>query len=318
MLRFVLTRLLMLIPVLFLVSVATFALTVLGPGDPAAHLLGNSGTAADYARIRAEMGVDRPVLTRYWEWLSAVAHGDLGRNLVPPIENVSTRLLRAFPVNLELAALAVVMALVIAVPLGIWSAYRAGRRVDHWITAGSVGVISVPTFLLGLVLLLALAINVRAFPLGQWARPTEDGWVENLRHAFLPALTLALGEAPVFTRLLRGDLVATLQEDFILAARAKGMPTWHILLREALRPSSFSLLTLAGVSVGRLLGGTVLVEMVFGLPGVGSVVIGAAQAGDYKLVQGGVLLIALVYLVINLIVDLLYGYLDPRVRHRHA
>jgi peptide/nickel transport system permease protein len=317
-LKTVLTRLALLVPVLFLVSVGTFGLLSLGPGDPAVRLLGDSGTTADYARIRDEMGLDRPPVQRYGEWLVGVLHGDLGRNLVPPIENVSDRLLRAFPVNIELALLAIVLALVIAVPLAMWSAYRAGSRVDRWISAGTIGVISVPTFLLGLVLLLALAINTRIFPLGQWARPSEAGWGDNLWHAFLPALTLALAEAPVFARLLRGDLVSTLQEDFILAARAKGMPTWHIMLREALRPSSFSLITLAGVSVGRLLGGTILVESVFSLPGVGRVVIDAARNGDYKLVQGGVLLIAVVYLLLNLVVDLLYGYLDPRIRRRHA
>lgn len=318
MVRMVAAKLLLLVPVLLLVSIGTFVLLQLGPGDPALAVLGDSGTAEDYARVREQMGLDTPPVQRYFEWLGGVVRGDLGQNLVPPIENVSDRLLRAFPVNLELALLAIVMALVIAVPLAMWSAYRAGGRVDRWISAGTIGVISVPSFLLGLVLLLVFAINFRVFPLGQWARLSEEGLGQNLLHAFLPALTLALAEAPVFARLLRGDLVATLREDFILAARAKGMPSWHIMLREALRPSSFSLLTLAGVSAGRLLGGTILVEAVFTLPGVGSVIINAAQNNDFKLVQGGVLLIAAVYLVINLVVDVLYGYLDPRVRRRRV
>lgn len=318
MLRMVATKLALLVPVLLLVSLGTFVLLQLGPGDPAAQVLGNTGSAEDYARIRAEMGMDRPPVQRYLEWLGGVIRGDLGTNLVPPVEKVSDRLLRAFPVNLQLALMAIVMSLVIAIPLAMWSAYRAGGRVDRWVSAGTIGTISVPPFLVGLLLLLAFAISVRAFPLGQWARPSEAGWVENLHHAFLPALTLALAEAPVFARLLRSDLVATLQEDFILAARAKGLPAVHIMLREALRPSSFSLITLAGVSAGRLLGGTIIVEAVFVLPGVGSVIINAAQNNDYKLVQGGVLLIAVVYLLINLTVDVLYGYLDPRVRRRHG
>jgi len=318
MLRMVATRLALLVPVLLLVSIGTFVLLQLGPGDPTVAVLGETGTIEDYARVRAEMGLDDPPVQRYLKWLGGVLQGDLGRNLVPPIENVSDRLMRAFPVNVELAALAIAMALVIAIPLAMWSAYHAGGRVDRIITAGTVGLISVPPFLLGLVLLLVFAINWRIFPLGQWARPTEAGWAENLQHAFLPALTLALAEAPVFVRLLRNDLVATLREDFILAARAKGMPTWHIMLREALRPSSFSLITLAGVSAGRLLGGTILVEAIFVLPGIGSVIINGARNNDFKLVQGGVLLVAAVYLLINLIVDVLYGYLDPRVRRRHA
>lgn len=318
MLRTVAVKLALLVPVLFLVSVGTFVLLQLGPGDPAAQVLGNTGSPQDYQRIRAEMGLDRPPVQRYLEWLGGVLQGDLGRNLVPPIENVSDRLLRAFPVNLQLALTAIVLALLIAIPLAMLSAYRAGGLVDRWISAGTIGVISVPPFLVGLLLLLFFAIHLGVFPLGQWARPSDAGWGQNLWHAFLPALTLALAEAPVFARLLRGDLVATLQEDYILAARAKGMPAWHVMLREALRPSSFSLITLAGVSAGRLLGGTIIVEAVFVLPGVGSVIINAAQNNDYKLVQGGVLLIATIYLLLNLVVDVLYGYLDPRIRRRHA
>lgn len=318
MVRFVATKILLLVPVLLLVTIATFVLVDLGPGDPTAKLLGDSGSAQDYARIRAEIGLDEPAVMRYLNWLGAAVQGDLGRNLVPPIEDVSTRLSRALPVNLELALLAVVLALLIAIPLAVWSAHHAGGRVDRWIAVLSIGTISVPVFLMGLLLLLTFAIAIPVFPLGQWARPSEAGWPENLHHAFLPVLTLALGEAPVFTRLLRNDLVATLQQDFILAARAKGMSTWHILLREALRPSSFSLVTLAGVSTGRLLGGTVLVEIVFGLPGLGQVIVAGAQNADYKLVQGGILLIAVIYLAINLLVDVSYGLLDPRVRRRRA
>lgn len=318
MLRMVAARLVLLVPVLLLVSIGTFALLQLGPGDPTVAVLGETGTIEDYARVRAEMGLDDPPVQRYLNWLGGVLQGDLGRNLVPPVENVSDRLMRAFPVNVELAVLAIAMALIIAVPLALWSAYHADGRVDRIVAAGTVGLISVPSFLLGLILLLAFAINWRIFPLGQWARPSEAGWGENLLHAFLPALTLALAEAPVFVRLLRNDLVATLREDFILAARAKGMPTWHIMLREALRPSSFSLITLAGISAGRLLGGTILVEAIFVLPGIGSVIINGARNNDFKLVQGGVLMVAIVYLLINLVVDLLYGYLDPRVRRRHA
>jgi peptide/nickel transport system permease protein len=314
MLRLAGRRVLTVIPVLLLVSLGTFLLVDLGPGDPAAEILGETGTAADYARIRNEMGLNEPVAERYVDWLGGVVRGDLGKNLVPPIEDVSTRLARAFPVNLELAVLALAMALAISLPLAMWSAYRAGRRADRWVSAGTIAVISVPSFLAGLVLLLLLAINVRWFPLGQWARPTEEGWVTNLHHAFLPAFTLALAEAPVFTRLLRSDLVTTLQEDFILAARARGMPTWHILLREALRPSSFSLLTLAGVSVGRLIGGTILIEGVFNLPGMGKVITDAARANDYTVVQGGVLVIAAVYVMVNLVVDLGYQWFDPRIR----
>ncbi|HEV8297302.1 MAG TPA: ABC transporter permease [Acidimicrobiales bacterium] len=314
MLRAIGIKILLLIPVLFLVSLGTFMLVELVPGDPAIQVLGPNSTQEEYYRIRTEMGLDKPIVERYVDWLGDAAHGDLGRNLVPPVEDVWTRLRRAFPVNIELAVLALLMAFAISLPLAMWSAYRSGTRFDRMVSASMFGLISVPSVLAGILLLLIFAINWRFFPLGQWARPTEKGWGTNLKHAFLPALTLALNETAVFTRLLRSDMISTLQEDYILAAKAKGMPTRHILLREALRPSSFSLITLAGVSLGRLIGGTVIVEGVFALPGVGRTVIDAATKSDYKLVQGGVLIIAVIYIALNLFVDIMYSYLDPRIR----
>jgi peptide/nickel transport system permease protein len=314
MLRTIVTRVLLLIPVLILVSFGTFILVDLVPGDPAAQVLGPNSTPEEYQQIREQMGLDEPLLQRYWDWATDALQGDLGRNLVPPSQDVSKVLKDAFPVNIELAALALGMALIISIPLAMWSAYRAGSRFDRIMSSTMFGIISVPAFLSGIILLLLFAINWRVFPLGQWARPTDEGWATNLKHAFLPALTLALTEIAVFTRLLRSDMMATLQEDYILAAKAKGMPTAHILLREAFRPSSFSLLTLAGVSLGRLIGGTVIVEGLFSLPGVGRQVVDAARISDYKVVQGGVLIFALIYLLLNLIVDLVYAFLDPRIR----
>lgn len=314
MLRTIATKLLLVIPVLFLVSLGTFLLVELVPGDPAIQVLGPNSTAEEYERIRQELGLDEPVLSRYFDWLGDALRGDLGRNLVPPSVPVTERLQAAFPVNIQLAAMALIMAFVISIPLAMWSAYRAGGRFDRAVSASMFGIISVPSFLAGIILLLIFAINWRIFPLGQWARPTEAGWATNLKHAFLPAFTLALTEIAVFTRLLRTDMMATLQEDYILAARAKGMPTGHILLREALRPSSFSLITLAGVSLGRLIGGTVIVEQLFSLPGVGRTVVEGARSSDYTIVQGGVLVIAVIYIFLNLFVDVLYSYLDPRIR----
>ena len=312
--RTILSKILLIIPVLFLVSLGTFFLVSLVPGSPEANVLGPNASAQDYARVRHELGFDQPVLQRYWHWLGQTLQGHLGKNLVPPIESVTTLLARAFPVNLELAILAILMAFALAIPAAVWSAYRQGGRFDRIVSATTFGVISVPSFLAGVLLIIVFAVNWKVFPLGQWARPTEKGWLTNLHHAFLPALTLALLEAAVFARLLRSDMISTLQEDYILAARAKGMPTAHILVKEALRPSSFSLITLAGLSIGRLIGGTIIVEQVFSLPGLGSVVINAAQKNDYTVVQGAVLLIAVVYVIVNLLVDLSYHYLDPRLR----
>lgn len=309
-----LRRLFMVLATLLIASFGTFYLVELVPGDPALRVVGENASTADYQRVRQEMGLDEPVLNRYGTWLSKAVRGDLGRNLVAPTTEVSSRIAAAFPVNLELAVLALAMALVVSIPLALWSAFRADGLFDRITSATMFGLISVPAFLGGVILILLFAVTWKIFPLGQWARPTEHGWARNLSHAFLPALTLALTEIAVFTRLLRADMIATLKEDYVRAARAKGMPTWHILLREALRPSSFSLITLAGVSIGRLIGGTVIVEQLFSLPGLGQAVVGGARANDFTLVQGGVLVIAVTYILCNLVVDLLYTYLDPRVR----
>ena len=315
MLRLIGSRLLLLVPVLFLVTVGTFLLVELVPGDPAIQVLGPNSTQEDYERVREEMGLNESLPRRYVDWLSdAVLSGDLGNNLVPPIEPVSERLARAFPINLEIAFLALAMSFAVAIPLGVLSAFRQGSRFDRVTTTTMFGLISVPNFLAGILLILILAINWHVFPIGQWARPSDEGWVANLQHAFLPALTLALGEIAVFTRLLRSDMIATLQEDYILSARAKGMSTQHILFRQALRPSSFSLITLSGVNLGRLIGGTLVVETIFNLPGVGRLIIDSIFQEDYPMVQGAVLFVAAAYVIINLAVDLSYAYIDPRIR----
>jgi peptide/nickel transport system permease protein len=314
-------KILLLIPVLFIVSFGTFMLVDLVPGDPAQQVLGPNSTAEDYELIREELGLDTPLVQRYREWVGDVVfRQDLGKNLVTPRVEVADTLRRAFPINLQLALMAVGLSLLLAIPAAMASAYMAGRRLDRGLSISTFGMISVPPYLSGLVLMLIFALTLGWLPDSQWTRLTNDGsWtdlnlVDNLRTAALPVLTIAINETAVFLRLLRGDLIGTLQEDFVLAAKAKGMPTSHVMLREALRPSSFSLITLAGVSLGRVIGGTVIVEGIFSIPGVGKQVIEAALKSDYPIVQGGVLVLAIFYVTINLIVDILYGFLDPRIR----
>ena len=307
-------RLLLIVPVLFLVSLGTFQLITLVPGNPEVEILGSNASAEDYVRVRAELGLDKPWLDRYGSWLKKAMQGDLGKNVLPPVESVKAKLMRAFPVSLELAGLATGLALFISIPAAMVAAYRPGSAFDRAISSTAFAFISVPSFLLGILLKLAFALNWRWLPDSLWVRPSEGGLVSNLEHAVLPVLSIALVEVAVFTRLLRNDLMATLQDDFILAARAKGMTPRHIMTREALRPSSFSLITLAGVSLGRLIGGTVIVEQLFGLPGVGAVVVAAAGKKDYPLVQGGVLIIACAYVLINVLIDISYAILDPRIR----
>jgi peptide/nickel transport system permease protein len=305
-------RLLQLIPVMILVTLATFFMTTLLPGDPAIAILGENARPAQIAAVHKELRLDEPIASRYIHWVGAALKGDLGRSIISN-QPVADALREKLPVNLELALLAQALAVLLAVPIGAWSAYRAGRAFDRSASAVSFGIVSVPPFLLGLLLVALLAIHFQIFPNTGWYKLSE-GIGKNLKYLVLPVLTLALGEAAVYGQLLRADMAATLQEDYVLAARARGLPNRHVLMREALRPSSFSFVTLAGVNLGRLIGGTVVVEQIFGLPGVGRAITQAIPPQDFPTLQGGVLVLASVYLLINLAVDMSYAFLDPRVR----
>lgn len=310
-------RVLELAGVLFIVSVGVFSLVVLLPGDPAVDILGAGRPPSEYAELRHDMGLDQPLPTRYFDWLGGVLTGDLGQSVVPPQSDVSERVASALPVSAEIAVLGLLIALLIAVPLAMWSAYREGGIADRIIGAGTFAVLSVPSFLAGLLLVMVMVNSLGWFPRSEWVRIGDGDLIGNLHHAFLPALTVALVELAMFARVLRGDLIVTLREDYILAARAKGMSPLRILFGDALRPSSFSLVTLLGLSLGRLIGSTVIVEYLFSLPGMGSLVVNAANQGDYPMVQGAVLTIAVIYVVINAGIDFSYGYLDPRTRRVH-
>jgi len=373
-LRMVGLKLVYLVPVMFVVSLATFFILEAVPGDPAVTVAGVNADPAIVAEIRAELGLDQPVIQRYFDWLGGVMTGDLGRQLLTPRLPVSTVIKAALPVTLELAGLALVMALLAAIPAALVAASRPGDAPDRALSTSAFGVIAIPSFLMALLLIflfifnqglaqallfavtliaacylanriwrtakryppgakapylvrrgLALLVGVAVagglilmlpdFPRQGFVRLSSgEGIRENLKSAFLPALTLASIEAAVWMRLLRGDLVSTLQEDFILASRAKGMPRWRILTHDALRPSMFSLITVLGVSIGRLIGGTVIVEQIFNLPGLGSLMVRSIQAKDVPVVQAAVLLIAAIYVIVNAIVDVAYVYLDPRIR----
>ncbi|MEQ6900925.1 ABC transporter permease [Nocardioides sp. YIM 152588] len=311
--RAVLRRLGQLVAVLALVSFGVFALVALLPGDPAAAILGPGRPPEEYAKLHAELGLDQPLVQRYLDWLGGALTGDLGSSTVPPYTDVLDRITAALPVSLELAVLGLGIGLLIAIPLALVSAYREGGLADRLISGGVFAVLSVPSFLMGLLLIMLLVDELGLLPRAQWVRLSESV-SGNLSHAILPAIVIALPEAALFTRVLRNDLVRTLREDFVLAAKAKGMPPARVLVTEALRPSSFSLVTVLGIALGTLIGSTVIVESLFSLPGMGSLVVTAASQGDFPIVQGATLVIAALYVVINTGIDAVYGYLDPRTR----
>ncbi|SDG37959.1 ABC transporter permease [Pseudonocardia oroxyli] len=306
------TRLLHIVPVLLLVTFGSMLLVDLTPGDPAATILGESATPDQVAALRQQLGLDRPLFVRYGEWIAHIAQGDFGRSIRSQ-QPVLDAILERLPVTIELAILAQIMAFLVVIPLALYTAYRAGGRADRLANVVTSGLVSMPPFLTALLLVFVFALSLRAFPATGWVRIADDP-LGNLRSAFLPALALALTELAVLTRVLRSDLIATLQEDFILSAKAKGLPTWYVLLRHALRPSSFSLVTLAGLSLGRLIGGAVIVETLFALPGIGQLLVNSILAKDAVVVQGVVVFVAIVYVALNVLTDVFYTILDPRTR----
>lgn len=314
MLRQVGSRLLRLVPVLFLITLLTTAMVDLMPGSPALAMLGDQATPEQIARLDEQLGLDRPFLVRYRDWLVAALGGDLGTSLRMGLP-VTTAIAERFPVTLEIAVFSVVMALLIAVPLALVAGARAGGRLDRAATALSSASLSLPGFAAAVLLIYLLAVRARLFPVGGWVPFTEDP-IENLRFAFLPALSLALMEAAVYFRLLRSDVIGTLQEKFVLSARARGLPPLYVLFRHVLRPSLFSLTTVAGLSMGRLLGGAVIVESLFALPGLGFLVIQSVPFQDIPTIQGIVVVVAVIYVLINIVVDVGYSAIDPRIRTR--
>lgn len=302
-----------LLTVLLLVSIATFGMLELLPGNLAYTLLGEGAQPADLARVEKELGLDRPLPERFLGWLGNAITGDFGKSYTTG-ETVWHAISQRLPVSLELMIGAQVLALLIALPLGLWAGYREGSAVDRMISSSAFGVLAVPHFVLGIVLLLVLAVWLRWLPASGFVRFDADP-VGNIRAMILPCLTLALVEAPVYLRLLRSDVASTLREEFVVVARAKGLSDWRILLTHALRPSSFSLVTVMGINIGHLIGGAVVIETLFALPGVGRLLIESINTRDLMMVQGVVLFTAASFVLVNLAVDMLYAVLDPRLRH---
>jgi peptide/nickel transport system permease protein len=284
------------------------------PGGLAATMLGEQASPENVAALEAELGLDRPFLVRYVDWAGDVVTGDLGRS---PITNRSVweAITVALPITAEIVVLATLLALGLALSTAFLAARRPGGSVDRLLGGLTSAALAVPTFVLAPVLLYFLAVELELVPVTGW-EALSDGLGPNLQAAILPAIAVAVPEFAVFQRLFRGDLVATLEEDYIDAARARGVGEGRIILRHAFRPASISLMTVTGISIGRLLGGTVVVESLFALPGVGLLLQQAIVQRDLAMVQGIVVFLAIVYVGVNLAVDVLYGVVDPRIRAR--
>lgn len=311
----VLKRLAHLVGVLLFVSAVTFSLTSLLPGTMADAMLGEQASKEDLARLERQMGLDRPLPERFGRWLFSAVSGDLGRSFATS-EEIGPAVAHRLPVSIELVILSQLIALALAVPLGVLAGYREGQFIDRILSSCAFATLAVPHFVSGIILIYIFAIELRWLPATGF-QSLSGGLGQNLRSMLLPSLTLALVEAPAYLRIIRSDLATTLREDFVMVARAKGLPNWRILLTHALRPSSLGLVTVMGINVGHLIGGAIVIETLFALPGVGSMLMESISRRDYLAVQGVVLVVSVGFVAVNILVDLLYVVLDPRTRH-HA
>ncbi|OGW41033.1 MAG: peptide ABC transporter [Desulfuromonadaceae bacterium GWB2_53_15] len=310
--RFIWSKITHLLLVVLAVTMLTFVMTDRLPADIAAEIAGHGASAAELAEVRERLGLNRPVLLRYATWIGGVCRGEFGKSLITE-QPVSTALRSHLPVTLELLALSQLFALLLALPAGIISAWRSGSPLDRVTGTFAFGCASLPNYALAMGLVFLFALKLKLLPATGYT-PLNAGIGANLKGFLLPALSIALVEWVTLMRVLRSDLIATLKEDFILLARCKGLPTWRILLVHALRPSCITFITVLGMQTASLIGGAVIIETVFALPGIGRLLVTAIFAQDFPVIQGGVLLITVSYVCINFLVDLCYAALDPRVR----
>jgi peptide/nickel transport system permease protein len=312
--RLLLYRLAATVPVLVLVTAGVFLLLHLTPGDPIDTMMAESADPAVKAHLRSELGLDRPLAVQYAAWMGRLLRGDLGRSIrngEPVIENVARRIRP----SLELAVFAMTIAVVVAFPLGLISAVRRNTAADRVGTSFALFGICMPNFLLALLLIFVFGVTLRWLPISGYLDPLEEG-IDGVRSLVLPAVTLGLALAAVLTRTLRSSLLDALGEDYVRTAHAKGLSEWSVITRHVLKNALIPVVTVMGLQLGTLIGGAVITEYVFALPGVGRLVVDAVFARDYPLVQGVILLIALAFIACNMLVDLLYGWLDPRIRVR--
>jgi peptide/nickel transport system permease protein len=311
-LRLIVRRLLALIPLLFIVTLIVWGLLLIVPGDPALAIVGNDATPEQVAAIRSELGLDDPGYVRYFRWLGDVLQGDLGTSLFTSYE-VSDAIKDRLPVTISLVGTSFVLAVLIGLPSGILAARRRGSLVDRILTVGTSIGVAVPNFWLGLVLITFFSLRWGWFPSGGYVPFTEDP-LDWAYHLALPAITLALAAAAEIGRQTRAGMVDVLEQDFVRTHRAKGLSERQIVSKYALKSALMPVVTVSGLQVARLFGLSTLVEQIFNMPGVGQLAIDAVFKRDIPVIQGVVLLVTVVVVFVNLIVDISYGYLNPKVR----
>ncbi|MBP8306689.1 MAG: ABC transporter permease [Burkholderiaceae bacterium] len=306
-------RILATIPVLLIVALLVFLMLRFTPGDPAAVIAGDSATSADVAEIRAKLGLDRSVVTQFVIWFGNVLQGDFGESFFYK-KTVASLISDRLEPTLALAVLTIVLATLIAVPLGTLAAYRQGSWIDRAVMGLSVMGFSVPAFVVGYVLILVFSLQFGWFPVQGYQRLAEGFW-GFLHRLLLPSFTLAIVFIALLARMTRTSVLEVLNEDYVRTARAKGLPNLKVLVFHALRNAAVPIVTVIGIGIATLLGGVVVTESVFNIPGLGRLTVDAVLARDYPTVQAVILLFSFSYVLINLAIDLLYTVLDPRIRY---
>lgn len=312
MIAYVIRRLLQVIPVIIVSSFLVFMLLHLVPGDPAEIVAGPDATPQTVQAIRVKMGLDQPLLIQYGIWVSQVLQGDLGKSYIskmPVIDLVGY----AFPATIQLGLAALLIALVISLPLGVLAAIKQASKIDLFVQGYTALGMGIPNFWLGILLILLFALVLGVLPPGGRIDPMQNLGM-GLKTLILPALTLSLNMSAVFTRFVRSAMLEVLHEDYVRTARAMGLQEQMVVLGYALRSALVPVVTVVGLQFGRLLGGAVVIESVFAWPGVGRLIINAVEQRDYTIVQATLLGMVTIFVLINLITDILYAYLDPRIR----
>jgi peptide/nickel transport system permease protein len=312
-LSYLFNRLLGLVAVMFLVATIVFVIIRVTPGDPAAVMLGPEATQQDIASLRTRLGLDQPLPLQYVTWLGQLARGDLGQSIFLNKPVLSALADRAEP-TFWLTLMSLVIATVIALPVGILSAVKRGTTLDQSVLSISMFTSSVPSFWLGLLLMQVFAVKLGWLPVSGYGGP-DASFATRLSHLILPAVVLGLVNSALITRFIRASMLDVLRDDYVRTARAKGLPERKVILKHAVRNALIPILTVLGLTTALLVSGAVVTETVFGLPGVGSLVVSAVLRRDYPVIQGALLVVAAIYVLINLFIDLLYLAVDPRVRY---
>jgi len=313
MLGYFVRRLLATIPVIGMVAFFVFALLYLTPGDPAAVIAGDIATVADIERIRHQLGLDQPLLTRFWSWASAVLHGDLGISIftnLPVTQLISQRV----EPTLSLALCTLIVAVLVAVPMGVIAAWKVGRLIDRLVMVFSVAGFSMPVFVLAYLLIYAFAIDLDWLPV-QGYTPLREGVWPWLRHLILPSIALGTIYIALIARITRATMLEVLAQDYVRTAHAKGLAPVAVLMRHALKNAAVPIVTIIGIGIALLISGVVVTESVFAIPGIGRLTVDAIIRRDYPIIQGVILIFSAVYVLVNLAVDLSYRLFDPRIQY---